>query len=93
VLGIWPLENKRFTGIRSNRWASLSVLIDSGKLYPVLHDPIVVSDGFPNAHPEVTSKHNLEPFLITKCSIFPQVFGNNLEFLEVPGCSFVGKIF
>ncbi len=29
---------KIFTGIRSNRWTSLSILIGSGNLYPVLQD-------------------------------------------------------
>jgi hypothetical protein len=38
------------------------------------------------------SVDNLEPSLITKYSIFRQVFGNNLEFLEVPECPFVGKV-
>jgi hypothetical protein len=34
----------------------------------------------------------LEPSLVEKCSIYRQVFGNNLGFIEVPECSFVGKI-
>jgi hypothetical protein len=55
------LSNSNFTGISSNRWTSLSILIGSGNLYPVLNDPVVVSVVVPNTIPEVTHKHNLEP--------------------------------
>ena len=34
----------------------------------------------------------LEPSLIVKLFIYRQIFGNNLGFLEVPECSFVGKV-
>jgi hypothetical protein len=37
-------------------------------------------------------KKILEASLIEKCSMYLQVFGNNLEFLEVPECSFAGLI-
>jgi len=38
ALGIYLLGNLRFTGVSSNRWTSLSMLIGSGNLYPVLRD-------------------------------------------------------
>jgi len=37
-------------------------------------------------------KEILEASLIEKCSMYLQVFGNNLEFLEMPECSFAGLI-
>jgi hypothetical protein len=64
-----PLSIVSFTGISSNRWTCLFILIGSGNLYPVLLDSVVVSAVVPNTLPEVTHKHNLEPSLIAKCSI------------------------
>jgi len=37
-----------FTGISSNRWSSLPIIIGSGNIYPVLHDPVVLSTHLPN---------------------------------------------
>jgi hypothetical protein len=60
MLGYWGNFLITLTGIRSNRWNSLFILIGSGNLYPVLHDPVVVLDGLPDIFFKASSEHNLE---------------------------------
>ncbi len=54
----------QFTGISSNRWICLFILIGSGNLYPLLYDTIVGSGRLPNTFPEMISKDNLELSII-----------------------------
>ena len=63
-----------FTGISSNRWTCLFILIGSGNLYPLLHGSVVVSGRLPNTFPERNSKHNLEPSLISRLFFSVRVF-------------------
>jgi hypothetical protein len=49
-----------FTGISSNRWTSLFILIGSGNLYPALNDAVVGTCIDPNISTKVTSEHYLE---------------------------------
>jgi len=60
----------RLTGISSNRWTCLFILIGSGNLYPLLHGIVVVSVVIPNAYLEVNNKHNLETSRVLNC-VFP----------------------
>ncbi|MCK5515765.1 MAG: hypothetical protein KAI39_02735, partial [Desulfobulbaceae bacterium] len=53
-------STRNITGISSNRWTCLFILVGSGNLYPLLHGSVVVSVVMPNASLEVNNKHNLE---------------------------------
>lgn len=48
------------TGIGSNHWTSLFILVGSENFYPVLNDTFVVPGGLPDNSPKATSKNNLE---------------------------------
>jgi hypothetical protein len=54
---------RTLTGISSNRRISLSILIGSENLYPVMHDPVVVLVAVPNISTKVICKDNLETSL------------------------------
>jgi hypothetical protein len=56
----WSQSNCNCTGIRSNRWTRLFILIGSENLYPVMHDPVVVLVAVPNISTKVICKDNLE---------------------------------
>ena len=57
--------------------------------YPALNDTVVGTCIDSNTFSELDSEHNLEPSLISRCSIYSWFFGINLEFTKLQGYSFL----
>ena len=83
VIGFWPLGNKRLTGISSNRWTCLFILISSGNLPPVLNDTVVGACIDPNIFSEVNCEYDLESSRVCESAICQRVSGVKLEISQV----------
>jgi hypothetical protein len=60
----YVIPTETLTGIGSNHWTCMFILIGSGNLYPALNDTVGGTCTDPNKLPKETSEHNLEASII-----------------------------